>query len=177
MALVITEENYNAIPASEPFDRPSDPGTFALQVPSTVALQSPTAISRRTTRSTSRSTNTADLIASKQAQTTLISSAEVTTQKAAHDETVKRYYECQAVEQALCTQIIEAIEPEYLDVLRNINTDMINESIPEIFTFFTENVWKDHKRRIGGKGRLPSPICLQPTSTSRQSIYQDHLVS
>ena len=35
-------------------------------------------------------------------------------------------------------QIIEAIEPEYLDALRNVNTDMINESIPEMFKFLQE---------------------------------------
>ena len=61
------------------------------------------------------------------------------TQKVAHDEALKRYYECQAVEQALRTQIIEAIDSEYLDVLRNIDTDMINESIPEIFQYLQEN--------------------------------------
>ena len=138
LGLVITEETYNAIPASEPFDRPTDPGTFALQVPTTVALQSPTASTRRSTRSTARSATTADIVAPEQAQTALISSAEVTTQKATHDEAVKRYYECQAVEQTLCTQIIEAVEPEYLDALRNVDTDMINESIPEIFSFLQE---------------------------------------
>ena len=30
LALVIAEANYNAIPASEPFERPSDSGTFLL---------------------------------------------------------------------------------------------------------------------------------------------------
>ena len=61
------------------------------------------------------------------------------TQKVAHDEALKRYYECQAVEQALRTQIIEAIDSEYLDALCYVDTDMINESIPEIFQYLQEN--------------------------------------
>ena len=51
----------------------------------------------------------------------------MTTQKVAHDEAAKRYYECQAVEQALRSQIIEAVEPEYIDTLYNVDTYMINE--------------------------------------------------
>ena len=66
----------------------------------TVPLQSPTATTWRTTRSTSRAPQAADLITTDPTQTAIISSAEVTTQKAAHDEAVKRYYDCQAVEQA-----------------------------------------------------------------------------
>ena len=52
---------------------------------------------------------------------------------------MKKFYKCQAVEQALYSQIIEAIEPDYLDALGNINTDMINESIPEIFEYLQVN--------------------------------------
>ena len=90
LALVIAEENYNAIPAPEPFKRPSDPGTFSLQVPSTVTLQSPTSTVQRTTRSTSRAPQAADLITTDPTQTAIISSTEVTMQKAAHEEAVKR---------------------------------------------------------------------------------------
>ena len=61
------------------------------------------------------------------------------TQKAAHDEAIRKYYECQAVEQALRTQIIEAVDAEYLDALRHVDTDMINESIPQIFEFLQNN--------------------------------------
>ena len=81
---------------------------------------------------------TADLVFTNPTQTAIISSAKVTTQKAAHNEAVKRYFECQAVAQALRTQIIEATKPKYLDALRNVDTDMINESISEIFTFLQE---------------------------------------
>ena len=52
---------------------------------------------------------------------------------------MKKFHKCQAVEQALRTQIIEAIDAEYLDALRNINTDMINKSIPKIFEYLQVN--------------------------------------
>ena len=116
LALVIPEETYNAIPTSDPFLQPTDPGKFTLQVPSTLAnvtvLQTPPGPTRRTTRSATRtsSATTAEIVPTDPTQTAIISSAEVTTQKAAHDEATKRYYECQAVEQALRTQIIEAVE-------------------------------------------------------------------
>ena len=72
-------------------------------------------------------------------QPTIIFSAEVTMQKAAHNEALCKYYECQAVEQVLRTQIIEAVDAEYLDALRHVDTDMINESIPQIFEFLQNN--------------------------------------
>ena len=69
----------------------------------------------------------------------MITAAEVATQKATHEGELKKYYECQAVEQALRSQIIEAVKSDYLDALRNVNTDMINESIPEIFDYLQTN--------------------------------------
>ena len=45
------------------------------------------------------------------------------------------YNECQAVETALWNQIIDAIQSDYLEPLRNIYTDMINDNIPDIITF------------------------------------------
>ena len=83
--------------------------------------------------------DTTALTTTDQAAALVITTAEVAAQKAAHDNDMKKFYECQAVEQALCTQIIEAIKPDYLDALRNINTDMINESIPEIFEYLQVN--------------------------------------
>ena len=49
------------------------------------------------------------------------------------------YNKAQAVESLLRTQIIEAIEEEYLASLRNPTTDMINQSIQEIFHFLRIN--------------------------------------
>ena len=100
---MIAEENYNVIPALEPFKSPSDPGTFSLQVSTTTIMQSPTATVHRSTGSTTRTNTPADIVTTKSTQTAIISSAEVTTQKAAHDKAVKHYCECQAAEQALQT--------------------------------------------------------------------------
>ena len=52
-----------------------------------------------------------------------------------HNDTKHNYNECQAVEQALRKQLIEAIPAEYLDSLRNTDTDMINDSIPDIILY------------------------------------------
>lgn len=52
---------------------------------------------------------------------------------------VRTYNECQAVEQVLQNQLVDAIPPAYLNSLRNVNSDMINDSIPTIITFFTTN--------------------------------------
>ena len=68
-----------------------------------------------------------------------LSGAELSQEKAEHDEKVRLYNECQAVEQALRNQIIDAVPPEYLDSLRNSDTDMINDSIEEIITFLQTN--------------------------------------
>ena len=69
----------------------------------------------------------------------VITAAAVATQKAVHEGELKKYYKCEGVEQALRTQIIEAIEADYLDALRNVNTDMISEIIPEIFDYLQTN--------------------------------------
>ena len=41
------------------------------------------------------------------------------------------YNKCQAIEQALQNQLINAISAEYLDVLRNVDTYLINETIQD----------------------------------------------
>ena len=56
-----------------------------------------------------------------------------------HNETKHNYNECQAVEQALRKQLIEGIPAEYLDSLRNTDTDMINDSIPDISLYLQTN--------------------------------------
>ena len=145
LALVISKEKYDAIPYSTPIERPKDPGPFEVHLPTSsdttnITLQTPTSTTRRTTRSVSRATTTpAQEPQTSPSQPTVIFSAEVATQKAAHDDAVRKNYECQAIEQALRTQIIEAIDPEYLDALRHVDTDMMNESIPDIFDFLQSN--------------------------------------
>ena len=146
LALVISPTKYDAIPNATPFVRPPAPGLFTVQLPTSQdttlnAVTSPSTATRRTTRSVARTATSLppDQPPLPANQPTVIFSAEVATQKAAHDDAVRKYYECQAVEQALRTQIIEAIAPEYLDALRHVDTDMINETIPEIFDFLQMN--------------------------------------
>ena len=136
LALVIAADKYDNIPNAEPFVRPEDPGSFTLQIPSrsTTSTITPRRLTRPSVWNPQGSTIGADLVPADQ-NAQVISGAEVATQKATHEEAIKRYYEYQVVEQVLSTQIIESIEPEYLDALRNVDTNMINESIPEIFDF------------------------------------------
>ena len=68
-----------------------------------------------------------------------LSTTETTQEKAAHDNDVQSYNEFQAVEQALRNQVIDAVPPEYLDSLRNSDTDMINCSVPDLITFLQTN--------------------------------------
>ena len=61
---------------------------------------------------------------------------------------MRKYYKCQAVEQALRTQIIEAIDPEYLGALCHVDTDMLTESIPNIFEFLQTNYSRITKEEL-----------------------------
>ena len=58
---------------------------------------------------------------------------EIVIQKVAFDNDKRIFYEYQAVEATLRNQLIEAIAPECLRRLRNSVTDMLNNSIPDIF--------------------------------------------
>ena len=120
-----------SIPNSLPFIRPVNPGDFQLQLSDPNTTTTP--IARHTTPCSSArlaanrptmSQDTSALVPTKQASATVITTAEVAAQKVAHYNDMKKLYECQAVEQALCTQIIKAIDANYLDALRKINTDM-----------------------------------------------------
>ena len=64
---------------------------------------------------------------------------EIAQQQVDHNEEKQQYNSCQAVEQALRKQIIDAIPSEYLDALRNTDTDMINDSIPDIIHYLQTN--------------------------------------
>ena len=103
------------IPNARTFHRPNDPGPFILTVPPT-------------TRATSSTSSTAPQI----------SAAAITQQKAAWDDQVRLYNECQAVEQALRQQTIDAIESDYLEAIRNDFTGMVQESIPDIIQHLTK---------------------------------------
>ena len=109
LALVLPATSYDAIPNAARFQRPPDPGPFIVQ-----------------TRTPPTTRNT-------QATPIQITAAVVAQQKSAWDESKRIFNECQAVEQVLRQQIIEAIEPEYLEPLRDQYTEMVNDDIPTIF--------------------------------------------
>ena len=136
LALVLNTSEYNAIPNAVPFRRPKDPGIFKF-VPTTA----PTTPTRPTTRSTTTlpGSPTAQSTTTPPTGTTTTQTPSITVeiahQKAQHEEQKRQYLECQAVEQALRQQLIEAIEAEYLEALRDPITYMIQKPIPEIIEF------------------------------------------
>ena len=68
-----------------------------------------------------------------------LTQAEVSAEKSAHDELVRAYHECNAVEDTLRNQLIKAIPSIYLNPLRDPDTDMITETIPGIISFLQTN--------------------------------------
>lgn len=77
LALVLTTADYNAIPGTTAFNCPTDPGTFS---------PAPPAGSGVTTR------------AQRDAAIAALTPAEITAQKIAHDELLRLYNKCQAIE-------------------------------------------------------------------------------
>ena len=59
---------------------------------------------------------------------------ELAKSKVAHDKSAQTYNKWQTVEQDLRNQLIDEIPSAYFDLLRNIDSDMINTSIPTIIT-------------------------------------------
>ena len=115
LGLILDEAIYTNIPGATRFIRPTDPGIFQVSMPE-----------RSRTRSTSTSSTTS---------TPSITAVDIANQKSRHEERERQYYECQALEQALRNQIENAIDRKYLDALRNTDTDMINETIPNIMEY------------------------------------------
>ena len=68
-----------------------------------------------------------------------ITQVEIIQEKAVHEECLRLYNECNRVESTLRTQLIEAIPPIYLEPLRDFDTDMISESIPDIIEYLQRN--------------------------------------
>ena len=92
-----------------------------------------------------------------------LTAAELALEKSAHDENVRVYNECQAVEQALRNQIIDAIPAEYLDSLRNADTDMINCSIPDLITFLQTNYCRITDQELSDKEDILKKTIFDPT--------------
>ena len=128
LGLILSSEAYEEIPNSEPFVRPTNPGPFRLVVDST--NPSPPKRTRAQTVGMAREMDDPGVT---------FTAADIAQQKATHDEALRLYLECQAVEQALRVQLIEAVDPIYLNALRNSDTDMIHESLPKIMDHLMVN--------------------------------------
>ena len=103
-----------------------------------------------------------------------LTAADITTQKIAFDERKRLFNECQAVENALRHQIIEAIDSDYLRPLRNDITDTITSSIPTIFDFLRNNYGKLHLLSLNKwKVRLMISSTIQPLRLIPFSIKID----
>ena len=96
-----------------------NPGPFRLVVDST--NPSPPKCTRARTAGTTGETDEPNIT---------FTAADIAQQKATHEESLRQYLECQAVEQVLQIQLIEAIDSIYLDVLHNSDTDMIHSLLP-----------------------------------------------
>ena len=72
----------------------------------------------------------------------MLTAADIATQNIAHDKRRHQYNECQVVEHTLRNQLTEAIDDEYLRPLRNVHTDSITDSIPDIFQFLQNTYGK-----------------------------------
>ena len=122
LALILSVADYRSIPGSAPFNRPADPGVFT-PVPHPVP---PGPILRGQGAPVAPPLTPGD----------------ITTQRIVHDENRRLYNECQAVETVLRNQLIEAIDEEYIRPLRNPHTDMVNDAIPDIFSFLHKSYGK-----------------------------------
>ena len=135
LALGIATTTFDALPNSNPFVRPVHPGDFVVTIP-------------RDLRGTG----------------VPLTSENIAQQKARHDEQIRQYDECQAVEQITRSMITEAIDDEYLDELRNADTDMIHESIPEIIEYLQSNFGKISEHELNDKEDTLKAMVYDPTS-------------
>ena len=100
LGLVIPANIYNTIPGTIPFVRPQDPGPFS---------PTPRRVARVLRRGQAVVENNG------------LSAEEITLQKYQYDEQIRLYNKVQAVEALLRTQIIEAIEEEFLTSFSGFN--------------------------------------------------------
>jgi len=136
----LTDADYNRIPGTIPFVRPVDPGIFT-------PIQNPGGIVTR---------------AGLGAVAVPLTAADIATQKLAHDELKRQFNECQAVEAALRKQIVEAIDGEYLQALRNPVTDTITSSILEIFDFLKQSYGRLSPGQLKQKETIIDNLVFNP---------------
>lgn len=134
LALVLTTTECATIPNTTPFTRPADPGTFQY-VPSPQLAPASMVSTRASSRHPSGTPTAQGSTSSTPSSSITI---DITQQKAQHNKRKRRYYECQAIGQALWQQLIEAIAPEYLEPWQDPITYMIQDPIPDIISFLQD---------------------------------------
>ena len=75
---------------------------------------------------------------------------------------MRRYNECQAVEMTLRNQLVEAIDDDVLQPLRNTATDMINSLIPDIITFLVDTYGKLSPSQLRERERVIDDMTYDP---------------
>lgn len=80
--------------------------------------------------------------ATRTTRTRTVSAIEIAELKASHDKDARQDNKYNAVEQALCQQIIDTIEPGYLEELRNYDIDMIHDGTPQNINSYKTHMGK-----------------------------------
>ena len=149
LALGIDTAAYDALPNSNLFVRPVHPGDFTVAIP-------------RELRGTGDT----------------LTGQDIAQQKARHDELIRQYDECQSIEQITRAMITAAIDDEFLDELRNSDTDMIHESIPMIIEYLQTNFGKISEHELNDKedhlkGMMYDPASPVQTVFNKIKSFQD----
>ena len=131
LVLVLTPEIYNSLPNVIPFIRPVHPGIFTILQPASQTETTTTRITRTSADTTATTTSSH-----------ILTNSTIANEKAIHEEQLRLYHECEAVERLIRQQIIDCIHPDYLEALRNRTTCMISDLIPEIITFIQQSYGK-----------------------------------
>ena len=98
--------------------------------------------------------------------------------KNAYDEQTRIFDEYQTVETVLRNQIVKVIAPEYLQSLRNATTDMLNDSILNIFRIlitiydeFSPSEFKERKLQVDDM--IYNPSLTTDTISNKIQEYQN----
>ena len=140
LGLVVTPEVYNTIPGARPFHRPQDPGVF-------------TPTPRRVRRVVTRGHQEVEELTAE----------DIAMQRIQYEEQLRLYNEVQAIEGLLRTQIIEAIDEQYITALRSPTTDMIHESIPAIFSFLMQTYGQLSPQELNERERELDNFVFDPS--------------
>ena len=127
LALLLPTSEYDAIEGTTPFHPPIDPGIFTPVGTSTRATSPPRAIRTRARSASASRTTTPSTM-------TPPTPAEIAIQKSLYDERLRKFLEVQALTTIFRNQIIDSIEPDYIQALRG-TTDTVTMTIPQIFTY------------------------------------------